>query len=140
MAYNSYKEDEKSSNVGKMKTLLRLLKYLFVYKWVILLVLALMGYGVAVSLINPLILESAIDDYGTGFSNISNLLRYMPNYVKIDRSLIENIQDKPRIQKLVAGIIEFVHENGYFALAEGVAVACDDECFHNGCKISVGGG
>lgn len=62
----------------------------------------------------------AIDDYGTGFSNISNLIRYNPNYVKIDRSLIENIQDKPRIQKLVAGIIEFVHENGFFALAEGV--------------------
>ena len=62
----------------------------------------------------------AIDDYGTGFSNISNLIRYNPNYVKIDRSLVEHIQDKPRIQKLVAGIIEFVHENGYFALAEGV--------------------
>ncbi len=62
----------------------------------------------------------AIDDYGTGFSNISNLIRYEPNYVKIDRSLVENIQEKPRIQKLVAGIIEFVHENGYFALAEGV--------------------
>lgn len=62
----------------------------------------------------------AIDDYGTGFSNISNLIRYTPNYVKIDRSLIESVQDKPRIQKLVAGIIEFVHENGYFALAEGV--------------------
>lgn len=62
----------------------------------------------------------AIDDYGTGFSNISNLIRYSPNYVKIDRSLVEHIQDKPRIQKLVAGIIEFVHENGYFALAEGV--------------------
>lgn len=62
----------------------------------------------------------AIDDYGTGFSNISNLIRYNPNYVKIDRSLVEHIQDKPRIQKLVAGIIEFVHENGFFALAEGV--------------------
>ncbi len=62
----------------------------------------------------------AIDDYGTGFSNISNLIRYNPNYVKIDRSLVEHIQDKPRIQKLVAGIIEFVHENGYYALAEGV--------------------
>ena len=62
----------------------------------------------------------AIDDYGTGFSNISNLIRYAPDYIKIDRSLIENIQEKPRIQKLVAGIIEFVHENGYYALAEGV--------------------
>lgn len=62
----------------------------------------------------------AIDDYGTGFSNISNLIRYSPNYVKIDRALVQDIQDKPKIQKLVAGIIEFIHENGYMALAEGV--------------------
>ena len=62
----------------------------------------------------------AIDDYGTGFSNLSNLIRYSPNYVKIDRALIKNIEDKPKIQKLVAGIIEFIHENGYSALAEGV--------------------
>jgi len=62
----------------------------------------------------------AIDDYGTGFSNLSNLIRYSPNYVKIDRALIKNIEDKPKIQKLVTGIIEFIHENGYSALAEGV--------------------
>lgn len=62
----------------------------------------------------------AIDDYGTGFSNLSNLIRYNPNYVKIDRALIQDIQEKPKIQKLVAGIIEFIHENGYSALAEGV--------------------
>lgn len=62
----------------------------------------------------------AIDDYGTGFSNLSNLIRYSPDYVKIDRALIKNIEDKPKMQKLVAGIIEFIHENGYAALAEGV--------------------
>lgn len=62
----------------------------------------------------------AIDDYGTGFSNLSNLLRYKPSFVKIDRSLVKDIQEKKKIQKLVSGIIDFIHENGYFALAEGV--------------------
>jgi len=62
----------------------------------------------------------AIDDYGTGFSNLSNLIRYTPDYVKIDRALVQNIHEKPKIQKLVSGIIEFIHENGYSALAEGV--------------------
>ncbi len=65
----------------------------------------------------------AIDDYGTGYSNTSNLLRYHPNYVKIDRSLIEGIDDKPKIQKLVQGFIDFIHDNGYSALAEGVETA-----------------
>ena len=62
----------------------------------------------------------AIDDFGTGYSNTMNLLRYTPNYVKIDRSLIAGIDTKTTLRKLVSGIIEFIHENGYQALAEGV--------------------
>lgn len=65
-------------------------------------------------------IETAVDDYGTGYSNVSNLLRYMPDYVKIDRSLLSEIQDKPQKQYFVREIIDFCHENGIFALAEGV--------------------
>lgn len=65
-------------------------------------------------------IKLAIDDFGTGYSNTSNLIRYNPDYVKIDRALIEGIHTKPKIRKLVSGIIEFIHENGYLALAEGV--------------------
>lgn len=65
-------------------------------------------------------IKLAVDDYGTGYSNTSNLIRYNPDYVKIDRALIEKIHTKPKIRKLVSGIIEFIHENGYQALAEGV--------------------
>lgn len=63
MAYNSYKEDEKSVEKSKLQTLKRLLSYLLKYKWTIVLVLILMGYCVVVSLINPLIIESAIDNH-----------------------------------------------------------------------------
>ncbi len=42
---------------------MRLFRYLLVYKWQIILVLLIMGYGVLISLVNPLIMESAIDDY-----------------------------------------------------------------------------
>lgn len=63
MAYNSFKEDEQSVEKSKIQTLKRLFSYLLKYKWTILLVLLLMGYCVAVSLVNPLIIESAIDDY-----------------------------------------------------------------------------
>lgn len=65
-------------------------------------------------------MELAIDDYGTGYSNTSNLLRYSPQYVKIDRQLIAGIENNLKMQKLVSSIIEFVHDNGYQALAEGV--------------------
>lgn len=68
-------------------------------------------------------LETAIDDYGTGYSNISNLLRYMPGYVKIDRMLLSQIQDSPQKQHFVKDIIAFSHDNGIKTLAEGVETA-----------------
>lgn len=65
-------------------------------------------------------IETAVDDYGTGYSNVTNLLRYMPNYVKIDRMLLTEIQNSPQKQHFVREIIEFAHDNAIMALAEGV--------------------
>ena len=63
MAINTYKSDENSIEVSKTKTLLRLFKYLLQYKWQIILVLLIMLLCICIELINPLIMESAIDDY-----------------------------------------------------------------------------
>ncbi len=64
--------------------------------------------------------KMAIDDYGSGYSNAGNLLRYMPNYVKIDRSLLADIQNSPKKRHFVREIIQFCHDNEILALAEGV--------------------
>ena len=64
--------------------------------------------------------QLAIDDYGTGYSNSSNLLNYAPDFIKIDRSLISDIHNDLKKQQLVASVIEFCHENQLQALAEGV--------------------
>ena len=65
----------------------------------------------------------AVDDYGTGYSNVSNLLRYMPDFVKIDRSLLSDINEYSQKQHFVREIIDFCHDNGIKALAEGVETA-----------------
>lgn len=70
-------------------------------------------------------IETAVDDYGTGYSNVSNLLRYLPNYVKIDRTLLSGIEDSPQKRHFVKEIIEFSHDNGIKALAEGVETAAE---------------
>ncbi|MGN1206562.1 MAG: EAL domain-containing protein, partial [Eubacterium sp.] len=64
--------------------------------------------------------ETAIDDYGSGYSNINNLLRYMPKYVKIDRLLMEEIHNNPQKQHFVKDIIDFAHDNNILTLAEGI--------------------
>ena len=70
MAVNSYKDDEKLTEKSKAVTLRGLFSYLLAYKWQILLVLVLMFYGVAISLLNPIMIESAIDRY-IGKNNLS---------------------------------------------------------------------
>ncbi|MCM1135127.1 MAG: ABC transporter ATP-binding protein/permease [Clostridium sp.] len=63
MSINSYKEDEQLSGAGKMRTILRLLAYLLAYKKEIIAVLFIMAFCVIVSLINPLVIEAAVDNY-----------------------------------------------------------------------------
>ena len=67
--------------------------------------------------------KMAIDDYGSGYSNVGNLLRYMPNFVKIDRSLLHEIHMSPKKRHFVREIIQFCHDNEILALAEGVETA-----------------
>lgn len=68
-------------------------------------------------------IEIAIDDFGTGYSNINNLLRYMPNYVKIDRALLSGIDKAPQKQHFVQEIIKFCKDNNILSLAEGIETA-----------------
>lgn len=76
MAVNSYKSDEQSVEKSKRETLKRLFRYLLDYKLQIIGVLLLMGYCVAVSLINPLIMETAIDTY-IGGNDYRGLVKLM---------------------------------------------------------------
>lgn len=68
-------------------------------------------------------IETAVDDYGTGYSNVTNLLRYMPNCVKIDRMLLSKIHESSQKQHFVREVVEFAHDNNIKALAEGVETA-----------------
>lgn len=63
MPINSFKEDENLAEVSKIKTLGRLFSYLLQYKLPIFSVLLIMAYCVTVSLINPLLIETAIDNH-----------------------------------------------------------------------------
>ncbi len=91
MSFNSYKDDEQSTARSKVQTLKRLLGYLFAYKWQIILVLAVMGYGVAVRLANPLIMESAIDDY-IGQNDFKGLYRLLLIALAVNLTLVATVK------------------------------------------------
>ena len=64
--------------------------------------------------------QLAVDDYGSGQSNIQNLLRYTPNIVKIDRFLIKDIYKDSNKQLFISNIIEFAKLNDMRVVGEGV--------------------
>ncbi len=61
MAVNATKKDENTVLKSKTQTILRLIKYLFAYKKTIVAVLIIIAVSTAITLINPLIIERAIN-------------------------------------------------------------------------------
>jgi diguanylate cyclase (GGDEF)-like protein/PAS domain S-box-containing protein len=64
-----------------------------------------------------------LDDFGTGLSALSHLQSFPLDFVKIDRSHVENIAVDARSSSIVAAIINLAHAYGLAVVAEGVETA-----------------
>lgn len=62
----------------------------------------------------------AIDDFGTGYSNFSYLSKLDVDYIKIDGSLIKNINDDRDHLLTVESILHFAQKKGIATIAEFV--------------------
>lgn len=62
----------------------------------------------------------AIDDLGIGHSNLVTMVSASPHFIKLDRSLIQNIHADSYKQKLVKSLVEFVSSVDSRFIAEGV--------------------
>ncbi|MTD25860.1 diguanylate phosphodiesterase [Erwinia sorbitola] len=67
----------------------------------------------------------AIDDFGAGFAGLSLLSRLQPEKLKIDRSLIENIQSDGPKQAIVKAIVDCCSALEITVVAEGVETAAE---------------
>lgn len=104
MSINSYKEDEQLAQRSKTQTLLRLLSYLLTYKKEIIFVLLIMAFIVVVSLVNPLLIEAAVDRYiATG--NMPGLLRLVLFAIVLNLLMIGGIKLRMYIMAKVCNSI-----------------------------------
>ena len=77
----------------------------------------------------------AIDDFGTGYSNLARLKDIPLDRVKLDRSLVAEVDSSANARTIAAAVIHLIHGLGLEVIAEGVerqdqlevlrAIGCD---------------
>jgi cyclic di-GMP phosphodiesterase Gmr len=85
---------------------------------------AIVDNGVFQSKVLPALRESgvriSIDDFGTGYSSLSALADIIADEIKIDRSFISRIHERPRNQSVLKAIESLAHSLQMSMVAEGV--------------------
>jgi EAL domain-containing protein (putative c-di-GMP-specific phosphodiesterase class I) len=61
-----------------------------------------------------------VDDLGAGYSNLKIIADLEPKVVKLDRQLVQDLDSKPRQQKLVSFTVNLCNQLGASVVAEGI--------------------
>jgi EAL domain-containing protein (putative c-di-GMP-specific phosphodiesterase class I)/GGDEF domain-containing protein len=62
----------------------------------------------------------AVDDAGSGYAGLGSIANLAPDYIKLDISLIANIDTNFLKQNLVETMVQFANNHGTLVIAEGV--------------------
>ncbi|WP_404427242.1 EAL domain-containing protein [Ureibacillus chungkukjangi] len=62
----------------------------------------------------------AIDDVGSGYNSLKTLIFLKPEFIKLDRSLIQNIDESKPSQQLVSLIYDYAVQSDTKIIAEGI--------------------
>ncbi|HAQ85718.1 MAG TPA: diguanylate phosphodiesterase, partial [Pseudomonas sp.] len=78
-------------------------------------------YEIVANVLEPLReqgLRLAVDDAGAGFASFRHILKLKPDVIKLDGSLIRNIDSSTGCRALAAALIRFAEETGSKVVAE----------------------
>jgi EAL domain-containing protein (putative c-di-GMP-specific phosphodiesterase class I)/CheY-like chemotaxis protein len=81
----------------------------------------------------------AVDDLGTGYSGLTSLVRFKPEFVKFDKELVSGIHASSTRTKLVRSLEQLCRELGIRTIAEGVEEPNErDALIELGCDLLQG--
>lgn len=83
--------------------------------------------------------QIAVDDFGAAFSSLARVVELRVDIVKLDRSLVMELDAKPRTQVLLRSFVGAMHELGTLVLAEGIETPAElDQVRAIGCDLAQG--
>lgn len=65
-------------------------------------------------------IEICLDDFGSGYANLNTVLKLPFSAIKLDRSLLQGVEDDPQIAQFYQNIVSVLQSIGYSVIAEGV--------------------
>ena len=81
----------------------------------------------------------SLDDFGTGYSSLSYLSSFPFDMIKIDRSFVANVEQRPDAAAIIQAVISIARTLGISTIAEGVETAEDFEWLReHGCGFAQG--
>lgn len=81
----------------------------------------------------------SLDNFGADHSNLSRLVEVPFDYVKIDHSLLHSLEDEPRREAFISGIIDLANKLKLNVIQKGVENAQQNELLKNlGCQYAQG--
>lgn len=72
----------------------------------------------------------AMDDFGTGYSSLAYLAKLPIDKLKLDRSLLLELEESPQCASMVQHMIRMAHELGLQVVAEGIESAGQVQLLH----------
>lgn len=65
----------------------------------------------------------ALDDYGSGYNSEVNLLKLNPKYVKVDITIVRDVDKDANKQQIISNIVNYAHKRDMRIIAEGLETA-----------------
>lgn len=62
----------------------------------------------------------ALDDFGAGFSNLALVEALRPDYIKLDRRVVETVDRTEQGRRVIAGMVAFAEQTQASLIAEGI--------------------
>ncbi len=81
----------------------------------------------------------AFDDFGSGFSSLSNLQKFSFDYLKVDKSFVERLGSDREASKIVSAVAGLGSDLGLTVIAEGLSTKkLAEAALKHGCKLGQG--